>query len=357
LITLSMIVKNEEATLANCLKSIRDFVDEIIIVDTGSTDGTLALLDDFNRSNRPIRVESFAWCDDFSAARNYALSFVHTPWTLTLDADDIVLNPEILPGLAQAAHKDRATGVWSIYKQDDSCFQRRLQLFKTKQYRWKGIVHESPQPKPGITEDTILSDLKVLHRKPADRCPKAARQYLDILLQKDPDNWLGIAESYKFLACHPDENTSVRECLELADANYYQAYSWDKTNEATKYVCLFNLARLNLDLARFDAKHGFQARAFAQLGVAVEPLRAECWTLLGQANELLGDKELAGRCYTKALQLEPPTDTIGLVFPDYYSKTPARLLEGIKAWADAERTEQAIDDVLMGERLIYTPKR
>ena len=64
-ISLCKIVKNEEQTLARCLDSVRDAVDEIVIVDTGSTDATREIAARYT----PI-VESFEWIDDFSAARN-----------------------------------------------------------------------------------------------------------------------------------------------------------------------------------------------------------------------------------------------------------------------------------------------
>ena len=68
-ISLCMILKNEEKVLARCLDSISELVDEIIIVDTGSIDHTKEIA-----SNYTSHIYSFPWCDDFSAARNYAFS-------------------------------------------------------------------------------------------------------------------------------------------------------------------------------------------------------------------------------------------------------------------------------------------
>jgi glycosyltransferase involved in cell wall biosynthesis len=91
-ITLNMIVRDEEHTLPVCLRSVRDWVDEIIVVDTGSIDGTVDIATAYGAT-----VAHFAWCDDFSAARNFALAQVKTPWVFWLDADDMVLNPELTP--------------------------------------------------------------------------------------------------------------------------------------------------------------------------------------------------------------------------------------------------------------------
>lgn len=325
MITLSMIVKNEEKTLGTCLKSVRDFVQEIIIIDTGSIDHTREIAASFG-----AKLQEFAWVDDFSAARNFALSFVKTPWTLWADADDLILNPELLPTITQQAHKDRADSIWSIYKQDASCYQRRLQLFKTKNYTWKGVVHESPQPKNQHNSLSVLSDLVVLHRKPLERCPIAARQYLDILLTKDKDNWLGLAESYKYLAAFPDDINKQREYVEKADEHYYKAFNWEGTNEPTKYICLFNMARLNLDLSHWDSKFTLMAKRLAQLGVGTDPHRAECWVILGQAEEARGDLTQAAQCYYRATQLTPATDNTGLVYPAYYDEIPNKLLDAVR---------------------------
>lgn len=82
-LSLSMIVKNEEKHLARCLSSVKDVVDEIIIVDTGSTDKTIEIAESFN-----AKIYNFDWVNDFSAARNFALSKCSGDWILYLDADE-----------------------------------------------------------------------------------------------------------------------------------------------------------------------------------------------------------------------------------------------------------------------------
>ena len=82
-ISLCMIVRNEERTLGRCLASVRAVVDEIIIVDTGSTDGTVAIAEAFG-----ARVFHATWEDDFSKARNISLQHATKDWVLVLDADE-----------------------------------------------------------------------------------------------------------------------------------------------------------------------------------------------------------------------------------------------------------------------------
>ena len=78
-----MIVRDEEATLARCLESAAPYVDDIVVVDTGSADGTVALAEKLGA--RVIRHE---WKEDFSEARNASLEAAASEWLLVLDADD-----------------------------------------------------------------------------------------------------------------------------------------------------------------------------------------------------------------------------------------------------------------------------
>jgi tetratricopeptide (TPR) repeat protein len=77
------IVKNESENLGRCLESVKSYVDEIVIVDTGSTDDTIAIAQQYGAT-----IGRFQWCNDFAAARNYALSLVTGDWVLVLDADE-----------------------------------------------------------------------------------------------------------------------------------------------------------------------------------------------------------------------------------------------------------------------------
>ncbi|NYC11165.1 glycosyltransferase involved in cell wall biosynthesis [Clostridium beijerinckii] len=81
-----MIVKNEEDVIANCLESVKDIVDEMIIVDTGSDDKTKKIVKRYTD-----KIYDFKWIDDFSAARNFAFSKATKDYILWLDADDVVL--------------------------------------------------------------------------------------------------------------------------------------------------------------------------------------------------------------------------------------------------------------------------
>jgi glycosyltransferase involved in cell wall biosynthesis len=85
-LTVALIARDEEETLPRCLESVKAIADEIVVVDTGSRDRTAEIARSFG-----ARVIHFAWCDDFSAARNVSLDAVKTEWVLILDADEVLL--------------------------------------------------------------------------------------------------------------------------------------------------------------------------------------------------------------------------------------------------------------------------
>ncbi len=103
-LTVCLIVKNEERFLARCLRSVRDIARQIIVVDTGSTDKTVAIAREFK-----AEVYSFAWNDDFSAARNEALRHATGDWILSLDADEELL-PEHQQTILQEMQSAKVIG-------------------------------------------------------------------------------------------------------------------------------------------------------------------------------------------------------------------------------------------------------
>ena len=84
-LSLCMIVRDEESRLGRCLESVKDTVDEIVILDTGSADGTKAIARRYTD-----RVYDYAWKDDFADARNTSFSYASKPFILWLDADDVL---------------------------------------------------------------------------------------------------------------------------------------------------------------------------------------------------------------------------------------------------------------------------
>src|SRR5262245_13210477 len=101
-VTLAMIVRDEEAKLGRCLDSAKDNVDEIAIVDTGSSDDTISIAKSYG-----ARVSEIVWPDAFHIARNASLDMVETEWVLWLDADEW-LDPASAPLLREAIRNEKA---------------------------------------------------------------------------------------------------------------------------------------------------------------------------------------------------------------------------------------------------------
>ncbi|HEY9900179.1 MAG TPA: glycosyltransferase [Pantanalinema sp.] len=135
-----MIVRDEEALLSRCLESVRGVVDEIVVVDTGSEDRTVAVAERFG-----AEVIRFDWCDDFAAARNAGIEQATGDWILVLDADEA-----LAPDSAQALRASMALehGGFLLPLENDLGEGRRhqtrlLRLFRRHpDIRFKGRVHE-----------------------------------------------------------------------------------------------------------------------------------------------------------------------------------------------------------------------
>ena len=155
-ICLCMIVKNEEAVLARCLESVRGAVDEIVVVDTGSTDRTKEIAAEFG-----ARVYEHAWQNSFSEARNYALKFVNSEWVLQLDADE-QLEKEDIKDLRRVVQSDQYHAVFlSILNFQP---QGRTQLYYPRLFRrgkahYEGIVHNQLH----YVGKPLLSNIRIYH--------------------------------------------------------------------------------------------------------------------------------------------------------------------------------------------------
>ncbi|WP_439107262.1 glycosyltransferase [Congregibacter sp.] len=109
-LSLCMIVKDEAFFIEECLASAAPFVDEIVVVDTGSTDGTREIAERY-----ADKVLDFEWIDDFSAARNTGLAAATGDWILVLDADERIA-AEDFPKLREAMSRDEYDGFYLIQR-------------------------------------------------------------------------------------------------------------------------------------------------------------------------------------------------------------------------------------------------
>lgn len=202
-LSVCMIVKNEAFHLAEALSHFQAFADEIIIVDTGSTDATRTIARQFTP-----KVFDFPWVDDFSAARNNSLAHAQGRYVLWLDADD-----RFQPDMAQRVNKLKAyfdgekafyflleslneNGAPSTFCYQLRCFPRRGDL------RFSGRVHEQILPAASqLGLDLVQTDITVQHQGYMDQVLYREKMRRNLhLLQKEQEEGRNDGGFYFFLA-------------------------------------------------------------------------------------------------------------------------------------------------------------
>lgn len=246
-LALVMIVRNEGRRLSACLDSAKDAVDEIIIVDTGSTDNTVSIARQYTQ-----RVYSYQWQDDFAAARNFALSLTTCEWVLSLDADEVLSNTSGIRSLITNSDYTAFYLPLHALKNEDNMLEYDrfmvLRLFRSN-YRFHGSIHEFIKVDPPAAIGQ--SQLPVIVHIPISTDERHHRRNRNIRLLK---NAL--------------KKNSADPCL-----HYYLGTEW-------------------LGLGRIDTGIGFFRQALNQLSFQQETFRTcairhliHCYKSTGQLDE------------------------------------------------------------------------
>jgi tetratricopeptide (TPR) repeat protein len=228
-----MIVKDEEEFLPNCLDSIRNWVDEIIVVDTGSTDRTVEVARSYG-----AKVFFREWDGDFSAPRNLSLSRAACEWIFVIDADEEFVE-EDLPLIRRALNReeyrvvsinvinaDRATGAISSFLPSNRFFR------KSAGFRYEGIVHN--QLKINKDERILRVDVRLKHygyNLPGEKLAQKiarSRALLEKQLAENPDDafvHFNYAQLLRSSTPEPDDELCelilkhARRAVELSDTD------------------------------------------------------------------------------------------------------------------------------------------
>lgn len=162
-ISLCMIVKNEEKVLARCLDSVKMFIDEIIIVDTGSVDSTKAIAQQYTE-----HIFDYKWIDHFAKARNYAFQQATKEYIFWLDADDVLreedqqkvsyLKETIDPAIDSVTMDYHLA--FDEYNNVTSSLKRNRLVKRENNFQWIGTVHEYLE----VGGNIINSDIAVIHK-------------------------------------------------------------------------------------------------------------------------------------------------------------------------------------------------
>ena len=275
-LSLCMIVRDNADTIRPCLESIRDWVDEMVIVDTGSTDGTPEICRELG-----ARVFHWPWRDDFSAARNESLGHARGEWLFWMDSDDTI--PEEcgrkLRSLVNGEHADDTLGyVLQVHcpgrDQDEVTVVDHVKLFRNRpDLSFEFRIHEQVLPSIRRAEGEVeFTDIYVVHSG-SDPSPEGRRKKID----RD----LRILEAE--LHERPDHPFALFNLgMTYADAEQYE--------QAIRYL------QRSIEVSQPEESHLRKAQALLvnalmQLGKTGEALQ-QCESALQQFK---GDKELLFR--------------------------------------------------------------
>jgi Glycosyl transferase family 2/Tetratricopeptide repeat len=301
-VSLCMIVRDEAHHLPDCLATAGDLVDEIIVVDTGSTDATA----EFAR-RAGARVHSFAWNDDFSAARNESIRHATGDWIFWLDADDRIDGPNRhkLRDLFASLSDDNVAYVMVYLAlremgMDKSSIAHHVKLFRNDpRIRWRYRVHE--QILPAIEEAggrPVSTDIVIHHLGYQD--PETVRRKLErnlrLLRLEDVD--------------HPGDpltlfnlGRTVMRLGQLKESLPYLRQAIDKLHPSAAFMTRTAYALSIEALCRL--KRSQQAIEICREGRARFPLDPELLLAEGLVLRDLGDRASAVASLERLLELDP----------------------------------------------------
>ncbi|HAN10429.1 MAG TPA: hypothetical protein DCP90_07435 [Clostridiales bacterium] len=309
-ISLCMIVKNEEDVLARCLDSLKDIVDEIIIVDTGSTDKTKEIAKKYTK-----KVYDFEWIDDFSAARNFSFSKATMDYILWLDADDIIfdVDREKLKQLKLELNINTVDTVMMKYNVGFdkygnitlSYFRERL-IKRINNCRWVEPIHEYIQ----VIGNSINSDICITHKKERRNITnRNLAIYEKLLLENKELSVRGLYYYARELYYHERYIDAIKYFNKFLDTQ--KGWIEDNINACFHLSVCYN---------HIDDKNNM-LKILLQSFIYDSP-RADICCQLGYYYLSLKEYEKAIYWYHSATQLKKPTDNWGFISHDYYGYIP-----------------------------------
>ncbi len=258
-----MIVKNEEIFLEKCLLSVKDCVDEIIIVDTGSTDGTVEIAKRYTN-----KIYFHPWEDSFSKARNQALQYSSCEWVFQIDADEILEKCDI-PVLSKAVRNQAIDAIMvqivSVFRQGESEAHHNVErIFRNNgKIHYEGRVHnrligfEKPQIYPIrlFHYGYDLDDPKLSEKK-----HQRLIKLLNMDIKDDPRNPL----PYHYLGCCYLPRGLYQETLDVSLKAIELAKQKNDKNP------IFLWSRYNAAMAYYQMKDYRKAAEMAQSALEIE---------------------------------------------------------------------------------------
>ena len=246
-ISLVMMIKNEEDMIIDCLEHVQHIVDEYIIVDTGSTDKTIELVEHFAKySIAPVKLFHYPWCDNYSRPRNYGKTKATQPWILHLDADER-MKYEDIKTLFYISESDVDLVIFPVLnylekfvpgKKQSCAPTESVRLFRNiPELYYSGIIHETlDDAYCALEQRRIVAKGRApfnLHHhgylRENERVQKKLDYYeilnnkqIEITEGKDPRPYFNLALHYMHHSKLPEALASFQKALEL-NPNFYHA--------------------------------------------------------------------------------------------------------------------------------------
>ncbi|MUT66812.1 glycosyltransferase family 2 protein [Paenibacillus sp. NEAU-GSW1] len=291
-ISLCMIVKNEEQVLDRCLNSVKALVDEVIIVDTGSTDNTKAVAAKYTD-----RIFHFDWIDDFSAARNVSFSYAACDYILWLDADDWLQERDVqkFKRLKETLDPKVDSVCMDYYVafdtlgQPTSVYKRNRLVKRARNFQWIDPVHESIE----VNGEVLLSDIAVCHGRTHAGTGRNLRIYEGLLER-------GAVLSGRQLFQYATELTTNGN-LEKAIAAYQTIIDDPTAYFELKLECCDRMAHCHRELGRKEQELHALLMTFS-----CDVPRADYVCRIAYYFQENGDYEKAVNWYQLAIKLEKP---------------------------------------------------
>ncbi len=346
-LSVCMIVKNEQAVLGRCLRSIREAADQIVVVDTGSDDDTKAIAKEYG-----AEVHDFAWTNDFAAARNRSLDYAKHAWILWVDADD-VLPRQSIGGLNYLKSKktDRILGFIVRNQKPGNTGSEFMQarMFPNNQsIRFEGRIHEQIMPSAlRLGMKMEKTSVVIEHHGYADpqQLKSKARRNLEFLLNDynpndpDPVSLIEIADSYTIL--EDDESAS----------HWYRLFL-DMPQSRDKTPFLATQALMGLG-NRANSKGEYkQARGFFEQALSIYPDRPDVLYGLAVSFEMMGQIDKAVQTLYRIPDIRSMPVQVGVDFRLTTIKAYLRLFRILGHRRDYQSLRELIVEALdrAGER-------
>lgn len=304
-ISLCMIVKNEEEVLPRCLDSVRELVDEIIIVDTGSTDCTIEIARRYGAT-----IHHFEWIDDFAAARNYAFSLATSDYIMWLDADDVILPDDLaaLFELKPRMEKDLYYMPYD-YAQDDAgnslCTLYRERIIRRGiDAAWTYPIHECIVVNAPIVSEK--SEATITHRRTHTGAAADKNRNIRILEKAVADDRYKDSPRIRYYLGREYHDMGEEEkAIETFRSFLQMPGGW-----AEDYICAQQrIARCCFTLSKKDpdraAEHRDRANIEARRAIALDKRWSEPYFVLGQIAFDEGDYEEAAFRFKQCLRPYP----------------------------------------------------